>query len=426
MALDYDETTLVEVRPGRDDRQVRVTFTSSEVGNGNPNDSNTQANQDGGLAVRVQAENAAGELTGETSRYKDEAITFVTRGETKFEVRDLVSGVSRGDFFDVVMLGSLAAENINHSGEAESYYVNGGQGNDRITGGEIADFLVGGMGNDLLNGGDGNDSFIGGAGNDRIQGGFGDDRANFNVTTDGRDTVNLGTGADVVNVSSSDDTREFRLTFTSSEVGNGIGLESGNMANQDGGFAVRLQAEGQFGALGQTSRFDDEGMTFVSTTPGVTFDVRDLVSGTARGDNFQVVKLGTKSGDVMTADARDTYLNGGQGSDRITGSSGRDFLVGGAGNDVLNGGSGVDSFIGGTGADRFVFSGTPSSDKILDFDSGSDHIDLRAFGIDSGDVEIVTSGDSTRVEVDSNSNGVVNFVITVTGEAPTQADIIYG
>ena len=34
--------------------QVRLTFTSAEVGNGVATDANTMANQDGGLAVRVQ------------------------------------------------------------------------------------------------------------------------------------------------------------------------------------------------------------------------------------------------------------------------------------------------------------------------------------------------------------------------------------
>jgi Ca2+-binding RTX toxin-like protein len=36
--------------------QIRLTFTSAEVGNNNANDSNSQANQDGGLAVRLRAE----------------------------------------------------------------------------------------------------------------------------------------------------------------------------------------------------------------------------------------------------------------------------------------------------------------------------------------------------------------------------------
>ncbi|MGJ3626854.1 hypothetical protein AB5I41_08125 [Sphingomonas sp. MMS24-JH45] len=127
---------------------IRVTFTSAEVGNGNPFDSGTMANQDGGLAVRVQAEDADGNLTGPVSRYDDEGITFIagTQGIT-FDVRDLVSGVQRGDAFTGVVLGTSGADEMTFFPPFranESFYYNGGQGNDTIVAGQAADFLVGG------------------------------------------------------------------------------------------------------------------------------------------------------------------------------------------------------------------------------------------------------------------------------------------
>ena len=54
--------------------QFRLSFTSAEVGNGSATDSNTLANQDGGLAVRLQAEDATGMLFGDVSRFSDEAV----------------------------------------------------------------------------------------------------------------------------------------------------------------------------------------------------------------------------------------------------------------------------------------------------------------------------------------------------------------
>ncbi|MGJ3627259.1 hypothetical protein AB5I41_10500 [Sphingomonas sp. MMS24-JH45] len=55
------------------------------------------------------------------------------------------------------------------------------------------------------------------------------------------------------------------------------------MANQDGGLAVRVQAEDADGNLtGPVSRYDDEGITFIAGTQGITFDVRDLVGRAAR------------------------------------------------------------------------------------------------------------------------------------------------
>lgn len=146
--------------------QVRLTFTSAEVGNGNPRDAGTLANQDGGLAVRVQTEDAAGNLAGPVSRFDDEGITFEARGGVTFDVRDLVTGAARGDQFDEVSLGTQAADKFDERGSNEAYYINAGMGADSLIGGNRADFLVGGAGDDSLNGTFGNDSYIGGGGRD--------------------------------------------------------------------------------------------------------------------------------------------------------------------------------------------------------------------------------------------------------------------
>ena len=123
-----------------------------------------------------------------------------------------------------------------------------------ITGTPANDVLVGTDMDDLINAGDGNDTITGGAGNDTISGELGDDVANFNVTNDGADSVDLGTGTDVNNISAAG-AGQVRLTFTSAEVGNGTPLDSNTMVNQNGGLAVRLQAEnGSDGLTGAKSR----------------------------------------------------------------------------------------------------------------------------------------------------------------------------
>ena len=408
-------------------RQVRLTFTSSEVGNGNPLDSGTLAGQDGGLAVRVQAEDASGNLFGPVSRFDDEGIIFSTRGRATFDVRDLVSGAQRGDQFDVVFLGTDGADVLDVSRSNEAYYMNGGRGDDRLTGGRDNDFLVGGASNDTLNGNAGNDSFIGGGGNDLIIGGIGDDLAIFNVQLDGSDITNLGRGDDTVSIAAPAGS-QIRLTFTSSEVGNGSAADSGALANQDGGLAVRLQLEGADGSLvGMVSRVDDEGTTF-STTGDATFDVRDLVSGTARGNQFDVVVLGTNSNNSFdeSGEAEAYYINAGQGDDRLVGGLAADFLVGGAGNDRLDGRENNDSHIGGGGADVFIFSGLPGDDRILDFVSGTDKIDFSDYGITAADVSSSASGSNTILSVDSNQDGAVDFQVTLVGVGvPAMGDYIF-
>ena len=114
---------------------------------------------------------------------------------------------------------------------------------------------------------------------------------------------------------------------------------------------------------------------------GLTFDVRDLVSGVQRGDQFDVVRLGTSGDDIISDAGRAVryYDNGGAGNDTLIGGTLVDFLVGGTGNDNLDGREGDDSLLGGAGADTFTFSGVTGNDRILDFVSGTDRIDFSAF-----------------------------------------------
>ena len=416
-----------------DVQQIRITFTSVEVGNGNPDDSNTMRNQDGGLAVRVQAEDDAGNLTGPVSRFDDEGITFSTKGDATFDVRDLVSGVERGNFFDVVILGTSGADTFDETGSSEAYYINAGMGNDTLIGGLARDFLVGGGGNDSLNGREGNDSFIGGGGNDVIVGGTGDDRAIMNISLDGSDQTDLGAGDDNV-IFAAPAGGQIRLTFTSADVGNGNPLDGNNASGEDGGLAVRVQLEGAGDTLtGPISRTDDEGIT-CTTVGDAKFDVRDLPSGTQRGNMFDVVELGTSGDDTIdeTGESELYYINAGGGNDTVTGGLAADFLVGGAGNDRLNGREGNDSLIGGGGADLFIFTGGPGTggpgnDRILDFMSGTDKLDLRAYGITSANVSSALVAGNTVVSVDSNRDGTFDFDITLAGvvTSPPPGDFLF-
>jgi Ca2+-binding RTX toxin-like protein len=387
--------------------QIRVMFTSSEVGNNNANDAGTQTNQDGGLAVRIQAEDAMGALTGNIGRADDEGISIVAAAGTTLDIRDLVSGVARGDQFNVATLGTNLADTIDESMETTNYYVNAGQGDDMVMGGSGNDFLVGGGGNDMLTGNMGNDSFIGGGGNDTIMGGEGDDTvAAYNLATDGMDMINLGTGMDTINVSSTG-ASQIRVMFTSSEVGNNNANDAGTQLNQDGGLAVRIQAEDAMGALtGNIGRADDEGTTIVAAA-GTTLDVRDLVNGAARGDQFNVAVLGTNMADVIddSMETANYYVNAGQGDDMVMGGSGNDFLVGGAGNDMLTGNMGNDSFIGGGGNDTIM--GGEGDDTVAAYNLATDGIDMINLGTGMDTINVSSTG-ASQIRVMFTSSEVGN------------------
>lgn len=223
---------------------------------------------------------------------------------------------------------------------------------------------------------------------------------------------------------------ELRLTFTSAEVGNGTANDAGNLANQDGSLAVRLQGENADGTLfGPVSRFDDEGIRF-ETVGNTRFDVRDLVAGTQRGNMFDVVQLGTSGDDVFNEStgsnrSDNLYINGGGGNDTITGGSGDDFLVGGAGNDILQGGGGNDTYIGGGGSDTFKVSGT-GNETIVDFVSGTDKIDMTAYGITAANTSSSMSGANTVISVDSNKDGTMDFTVTLTNVSTTaSSDFVF-
>ncbi len=418
----------VNVAGGANTNQVRLTFTSAEVGNGVATDAGTLANQDGAIAVRLQSEITGDVTVGLVSRFDDEGMRFVSTGAFTFDVRDLVSGAARGDEFSVVQLGTRGNDTFSELNGLRATYINAGMGNDSVTGSLVDDFLVGGAGNDLLQGGAGHDSIIGGAGQDTIAGGNGNDTAILNVSTDGADEVDLGISTDTVNLAAAADVTQVRLTFTSAEVGNNVARDAGSLANQDGGLAVRVQAEGASDALsGSVSRFDDEGIRFVSTG-AFTFDVRDLVSGTARGDQFSVVQLGSNASETFnaSAEARSNYINAGMGNDILIGSQVSDFLVGGGGNDSLNGSAGDDTYIGGAGTDTFVFAGVTGSDRLLDFVSGTDKLDLSAFDVTFEDITTAMSESNTFVFVDTDGDSMADVQFTlVNAAAPVEGDYIF-
>ena len=319
-------------------------------------------------------------------------------------------GTSITGFESVNFTLSDTGDNVVDTGNVRAQ-ITGGNGDDTLTTGSADDFVFGGGGDDTISTGGGNDFIVGGSGDDTVDGGDGDDEFGLNLATDGIDRVNLGAGNDTVRFDRFDGgTGNVRVTFTSAQAGNGNVNDSNNMLNQDGGLAVRVQAEDADGNLtGTVSRFDDEGITFVAGTQGITFDVRDLVSGAARGDTFEGVVLGTAGDDALTffppfRAGQDFYYNAGMGDDLVTAGEANDFLVGGAGNDTLNGNGGNDTFIGGGGNDAIT--GGQGNDTVI-FNASTDGADSVDLG-DGSDVVTVASATPGQVRLTFTSAQVGN------------------
>jgi serralysin len=138
---------------------------------------------------------------------------------------------------------------------------------------------------------------------------------------------------------------------------------------------------------------------------------------------------GTDKADVFIGTNFKDRFDGGLGADFISGGNGSDVLEGGSGKDTLIGGNGDDILRGGTGDDTFVFlkaaeasAGGGLVDRITDFQSGYDKIDLSAFmdgGVFIGSAPLVACGvaqvsydrSNAMLLGDVNGDGIADFQI---------------
>lgn len=237
-------------------------------------------------------------------------------------------------------------------------------GDDLLIGGNGDDKLFGGAGDDRIEGDDGDDELFGQNGDDRLDGGFGDDYLNGGS---GNDVLNggVGDGADSLFGGRGDD-EMFGLDGNDYlNGGSGNDTMEGNAGDDD-----------MFGGNGHDIMLGGTGNDYMSGGGG-----NDIMRGGSGAD----LMLGNAGNDRMFGQNGDDVMNGQNGNDTLSGGNGADLIRGQAGNDVLAGQAGHDLLIGGEGADRFVFREGDGFDRIADFHTGEDKLDLRSFDFDSFD-----------------------------------------
>lgn len=122
---------------------------------------------------------------------------------------------------------------------------------------------------------------------------------------------------------------------------------------------------------------------------------------------------------------------GGSARDLLWGNAAANRLEGRGGDDVLDGFEGADTLWGGAGADTFAFHLIEKGDKIADFETGVDHIDLTGTHVDftwiGGSAFSNIAGElrfaGGHLLGDINGDGIADLDITVIG-ALAQADVL--
>jgi serralysin len=114
-----------------------------------------------------------------------------------------------------------------------------------------------------------------------------------------------------------------------------------------------------------------------------------VIGGNQGSDTFLNLEglAGSQLADTLSGDAQANIILGLGGNDVILGRFGADDLRGGDGDDRIDGGNGGDTLLGEAGADTFVYHSLgDGGDRISDFQSGVDRIELSAagFGLTAG------------------------------------------
>jgi Ca2+-binding RTX toxin-like protein len=298
-----------------------------------------------------------------------------------------------------------------------------------IYGNALNNALMGWWGNDWLEGGAGNDFLHGGSGSDVLVGGTGNDRYHLNSESEGDvDTIVelAGGGIDTVELwwwthhVLADEVENVEIHGTDA-----ITLIANSSDN-----VIQLSA----GAMTIDGGSGNDTITFAMGHDWVQVDLlTNDNGGGAADDSFTSIEN-------VTGTWGDDVLRGTDGANILIGGFGADTLEGRGGDDELNGGAGVDVMTGGAGADCFRFfdgeSGTgTAADRIEDFSSGQDVIDLAAIDADlgtegdqaftfiggaafsgaAGQLRFASDGNDTRLQADTDGDGFSDFEIVLTG-----------
>ncbi len=150
-------------------------------------------------------------------------------------------------------------------------------------------------------------------------------------------------------------------------------------------------------------------------------EVQIFASGSTSPGMMQLNIPTTSIASPITGNDQANTLNGNHLDDLIFAGAGDDTLSGGAGDDILSGGSGLDILYGGAGADVFVIDSGAEQDRIMDFELGTDRIDLSRWGMIYHTSALTITSVTGGATIGFQGNSLQ--ILTEDGSALTAADL---
>nr|WP_282449291.1 hypothetical protein [Roseibium sp. CAU 1639] len=358
-----------------------------------------------GVAINLAAGYASGgEATGDTltsiENLTGTNFNDTLRGDDSGNIisggqgRDILDGQGGLDTVDYSTSSAGVAVNlgVNYAGGGDATgdrisnfeRIRGSEHDDRLVGSDAGNRLFGGAGNDFLDGGGSGDLLYGEGGNDILVGGA------------GADFVDGGVGKDTAD-------------YSSSSAGVAINLKVGYANGGDATGDTLTSIENLIGSNYNDTLRGDEGNNVLAGGLG-----RDLLDGQG---GLDTADYSTSSAGVAINLAAG-YASGGDATgdtlasiENITGSGNGDVLRGDEGENTIEGGQGNDILTGNGSSDTFVFKDNDGHDRITDFDTAADLVELSGIaGFGSfTDVQAALTQDGSDTVLDFGDGQTIRF-----------------
>ena len=200
--------------------------------------------------------------------------------------------------------------------------------------------------------------------NVRVNTGDDDDRIDISALVTGRITVNAGADRDDIRISTPEN--EALVTYVSSILVGGEGIDSILGSIRSDVISGGLGGDTLLGLGGDDTIYGE-------VENGVGADETDKIDGGTGNDEI----WGNNGNDLIAGGDGNDTIHGGRGDDRLTGNEGNDRIFGDDGDDHLSGNLGNDFIFAGLGTDLIQWSNGDGNDSV-DGQAGADKFLVRA------------------------------------------------